>query len=190
MDAGPRELLERGALGRVVAVDGGDQRLEAARDEVLDVTAGGQLAHLLEDDVLDERRIGHDQAVADLHVAGALVLRPEGHRILGGDAAAFGGGLHFRGDSYEGRSDGRGLYRVLARSPSSPIRGNRVSALTRRPRRAPPRPRSTSPPARPGRAPGRRVRRPARGRGARARPRLARARGSLRRRARGPPRPP
>ena len=41
VDAGPGELLERRALGRVVAVDRGDQRLEAAGDEVLHLAAGG-----------------------------------------------------------------------------------------------------------------------------------------------------
>ena len=88
VDAGPRELLERGALLRVVAVDRGDQRLEAARDEVLDLAARRQLADLLEDDVLDQRRVGHHQAVADLEAAGRLVLTPQREGILRADAAA------------------------------------------------------------------------------------------------------
>src|SRR4029079_7025480 len=60
VDTGPRELLERGALLRVIAVDRVDQRLEAARDEVLNLAAGRKLADLLVDDVLHERRVGHD----------------------------------------------------------------------------------------------------------------------------------
>src|SRR4029078_1117101 len=55
VDARPRELLERGALGRVVAVDRGDQGLEAAGDEVLDLADGRQLTDLLEDDELNAR---------------------------------------------------------------------------------------------------------------------------------------
>ena len=102
VDAGPGELLERGALLRVVAVDRGDQRLEAAGDEVLDLAAGRELADLLEDDVLDQRRVGHDQAVARLDVTGAP-CRPARARgrpprrssswlLLGG------GGLHEGGE--------------------------------------------------------------------------------------------
>jgi hypothetical protein len=77
VDAGPCELLERGALGRVETVDRGDQGLEAAGDEVLGVAAGRQFADLLEDDVLDERRVRHHETVADLHVVGGLVLAPQ-----------------------------------------------------------------------------------------------------------------
>src|SRR3954469_18631188 len=87
VDARPRELLERGALLRVIAVDRGDQRLETTRDEVLDLAARRELAHLLEDDVLDERRVSHHQAVADLKAAGRLVLAPERKGILRADAA-------------------------------------------------------------------------------------------------------
>ena len=82
VDARPRELLERRALVGVVAVDRGDQGLEPARDEVVDLAARRQLAHLLEDDVLDQRGVGHDQAVAGLDVAGRLVPAPEGERVL------------------------------------------------------------------------------------------------------------
>src|SRR5262249_61151382 len=47
VDPGPRELLERGALVRVVAVDRPDQGLQAARDEVLHLAARRDLARLL-----------------------------------------------------------------------------------------------------------------------------------------------
>jgi carbon storage regulator len=94
VDAGPRELLERGPLGGVVTLDRRDQRLEAARDEILDVTAGRELADLLEHDVLHERRVGHHQAVADPRVAGGLVLAPEGERVVGGHPLARIGLLH------------------------------------------------------------------------------------------------
>ena len=91
VDPGPRELLERGALLRVVAVDRGDQRLQPAGDEVLDLTARRQLAHLLEDDVLHERRERHHEPVAGPHVSRALVLAPERVRLVRGDAVAAGG---------------------------------------------------------------------------------------------------
>ena len=95
VDARPRELLERRALRRVVAVDRRDQRLEPAGDEVLDLAAGGQLAHLLEDDVLDERGVGHDQPVARLEIGGLLVRAPEGEHVLGRDPLrAQRGGRH------------------------------------------------------------------------------------------------
>ena len=39
--SGPRVLLERRALGGVEAVDGRDQRDQAARDEVVELAVGG-----------------------------------------------------------------------------------------------------------------------------------------------------
>ena len=69
VDARPGELLERRALLRVVALDRVDQRLEPAGDEVLDLAARRDLAHLLVDDVLDHRREREDEPVADAAVA-------------------------------------------------------------------------------------------------------------------------
>ena len=40
VDARPQELLERGALGGVVAIDRGDERLEPARDVVVGLLVG------------------------------------------------------------------------------------------------------------------------------------------------------
>ena len=158
VDAGPGELLERGALLRVVAVDRGDQGLEAAGDEVLDLAAGRQLADLLEDDVLDERGVGHDQAVAGLDVAGLLVRRARGRgpprarsscvdvavAVFMGAGVAPGGWCD---------SGGRCGYRPGVQTPTSPFRGNRLPFQSRRPRPAPPRRRATAPPAPPARAP-------------------------------------
>src|SRR3954471_6567461 len=100
VDAGPRELLERGALLRVVAVDRVDERLEPARDEVLHLAARRQLAHLAIGDVLHQRRVGHDQPVTQAGVLRAVVLMPQLLGVLGRDpAAAWGLGLHGVGDS-------------------------------------------------------------------------------------------
>src|SRR6185437_13080533 len=73
VDAGPRELLERGAADGLVAVDRLDQRLERARDQVLAVAVRRERADLLVDDVLRERRVGHDEPVAGAQVAVLLV---------------------------------------------------------------------------------------------------------------------
>ena len=76
VDARPRELLERRALRGVVALDRADQGLQAAGEEVLDVTLRRDLADLAVDDVADHRGEGEDQAVPEPDVPGALVLLP------------------------------------------------------------------------------------------------------------------
>ena len=81
VDARPQELLERGALGGVVAVDRGDERLEPARDVVVGLLVGGDLADLAVDDVLDQRRVGHDQPVPQPRIVRGLVALPEGQSL-------------------------------------------------------------------------------------------------------------
>ncbi len=151
VDAGPRELLERGALGRVVAVDRGDQGLEAAGDEVLDLAARRQLADLLEDDVLHERREGHHEAIAHLQVASALVLAPERQRLIRGNAAAAGGRGGFMRDGLLTKRC-TGLTDWTCIGPGPDLLDHRfgviASSLTlNRPTPAPPRPPSTAPAA-------------------------------------------
>ena len=107
VDAGPDELLERRALLRVVAVDRRDQGLEAAGDEVVDLAACRQLTDLLEDDVLDERREGHDQPVPDPEVAGRLVFTPQREGIVRRHAVAVAcgrRGLHAVAELLRGRN--------------------------------------------------------------------------------------
>src|SRR6185295_5627260 len=90
VDARPRELLERRALFRVVAVDRRDQGLEAAGDEVLDLAARRQLAHLAVRDVLHERRVGHDEPVAERNVLRTAIFLPQMMGVLARDPAAAG----------------------------------------------------------------------------------------------------
>src|SRR3954452_18533374 len=118
VDAGPRELFERGALLGVVAVDRVDEGLEAAGDEVLHLAARRQLAHLAVGDVLHERGVGHDQPVAQRAVLRAAVLVPELLRVFRRDpAAARGLGLHLSWGLRDSRG-GRGqLHAVSAASP-------------------------------------------------------------------------
>jgi hypothetical protein len=87
VDARPRELLERRALGRVVALDRLDQRLQAAGDEVLDLAARRDLAHLLVDDVLDHRGEREHEPVADAAIARVAVLLPQCECLVGRDPA-------------------------------------------------------------------------------------------------------
>ena len=125
MDARPRELLERRALGRVVAVDRVDQRLEPAGDEVLDLAAGRHLAHLLVDDVLDQRGERQDEPVAHGAVVGLSVPMPEGESLVGRGATRRRGWGHanflfrFRGGS-GGGGDVGGIGAGAA-GPTSPL---------------------------------------------------------------------
>ena len=73
----PRELLQRPALLRVVTVDRADQCLKAAGDEVLNLAARRDLAHLAVDDVLHHRSECENQAVAQARVAAVLVGLPK-----------------------------------------------------------------------------------------------------------------
>src|SRR5690606_2184573 len=98
VDARPRELLERRALLGVVPLDRMDQRLQAARDEVLYLAARRDLADLLVDDVLHHRGEGEDEPVTHSPVAALLVLAPQRQRILRRDAGTTRGvELHCRG---------------------------------------------------------------------------------------------
>ena len=85
VDAGPGVLLERRALGRVVAVDRVDERLEAAGDEVLDLAAGRHLADLLVDDVLHHRGEGEHQAVAQRRGPSCGGIRATGRGVSSED---------------------------------------------------------------------------------------------------------
>jgi hypothetical protein len=76
LDSRPRILLERRALVGVVALDRADQRLQAARQEVLDLALRRHLADLAIDDVADHRHEHEDQPVAKLAIAAAVVLVP------------------------------------------------------------------------------------------------------------------
>ena len=127
VDPGPRELLERGALVGVVAVDRADQRLEAAGDEVLDLAAGRDLADLLVDDVLDHRREREHQAVAHPPVTGRVVLPPQLQRSLGGDALRRGFSRSLdRRSVFEGESNG-GRYRRWSGQSATEAGGARTS---------------------------------------------------------------
>jgi len=86
VDSRPGKLLERRTLRGVVAVDRADQRLEPARDEVLNVTAGRDLADLLVDDVLHHRGEGENESIAEPSVAGFPVFSPQCEHLLWRDA--------------------------------------------------------------------------------------------------------
>ena len=72
-------------LARVVAVDRDDQRLQAAGDEVLDLRVGRHLADLAVDDVLDHRREGEHQPVAQPGVVGLRGTRLQSARLSSAD---------------------------------------------------------------------------------------------------------
>src|SRR4051794_192164 len=118
VNAGPRVLLERCALLRVVALDRVDERLQATGDEVLGLAASWHLAQLLVDDVLDQGGEGQDKAVTQRTIVRAAILAPEGEGVLRGHPAC--------------RATGRGGERH-ARSPSR-VRdrtGRRIGSLWR-----------------------------------------------------------
>jgi len=82
----------------LVALDRPDQAEEAVRDEVALVDMGWQAGAEPAGDVLHERRVGEDEAVADLLIARAPVVEPEllclvGPRRHAGENTAFPGGL-------------------------------------------------------------------------------------------------
>ena len=83
-DARPGVLLERRALGRVEPVDRGDQGEQAARDEVVELAVGGQLAHLAAGEVLHHRGVGQHEAVARGDVAALDPGAPQRLCALGG----------------------------------------------------------------------------------------------------------
>src|SRR5205823_14804593 len=109
VDAGPRVLLERRALLGVVAVDRGDQRLEAAGDEVIDLAARRELADLVVDDVLHERSEREHDPIAELRIVRLPVLLPKREGLLVGHALpALGIQLHRMLGAPSGKA-GRGL---------------------------------------------------------------------------------
>src|SRR5205823_5991538 len=75
VDAGPRVLLEGRAALWIEAVDSGDQRLQPAREQIVNLAPGGELANLPVHDVLDDPRVGDHQAVPDPGIARPAVLR-------------------------------------------------------------------------------------------------------------------
>src|SRR4051794_15935457 len=97
VDPRPRELLERRALARVPAVDRADELDEARGDQILDVAAGRQLGRLAVGQELDERRVAHDEPVAQPDVARALVLEPQPAGLVALDPALTGLRVHGQG---------------------------------------------------------------------------------------------
>ena len=97
LDPGHRVGLELHVAPRVVALDRADQAEEAVGDEVTLVHMGRQSGAQPAGDVLHERRVREDEAVADLLVAGPPEFEPQllglvGHRH-DGENTAFPGGL-------------------------------------------------------------------------------------------------
>ena len=85
VDARPQELLERRALGRVVAVQRAQDRLQARGDEVLHVAPGRELADLAVGDPLDHRGVREHEAVPEGRVARGPPGVPQGEgRVLVG----------------------------------------------------------------------------------------------------------
>ena len=77
LDPRDRVRLELDVAVGVVALDRADQPEQAVRDEVALVDVRGQAAAEPAGDVLDERRVGEDQPVAERLVLRALVRAPE-----------------------------------------------------------------------------------------------------------------
>ena len=77
LDPRDRVRLELHVARRVVALDRADQAEEAVRDEVALVDVGRQPGAEPPGDVLDERRVGEDQPVAELLVAGLPEFEPQ-----------------------------------------------------------------------------------------------------------------
>jgi hypothetical protein len=85
--ARPGVLLEGRTALRVESVDGRDERLDATREEVVDLAPRRQLAHLPVHDVLDDAGVGQHEPVAQPRIAGAAVLRVYGQRLGVGEPA-------------------------------------------------------------------------------------------------------
>ena len=83
LDARDRVGLELDVAVGVVALDRADQAEQAVRDEVALVDVRGQPAAEPAGDVLDERRVGEDQPVAERAVAALPVLAPERLGVFG-----------------------------------------------------------------------------------------------------------
>src|SRR5919201_1702954 len=82
LDPRDRVRLEFDVPVRVVALDGVDQTEQAVRNKVVLLDVRREAATEATSDELDERRIGEDEAVADLLVSRAAVLPPEALRVL------------------------------------------------------------------------------------------------------------
>ena len=83
LDPRDRVRLELHVAVRLVPLDRGDQAEQPVRDEVAVVDVRGQSAAEPAGDVLDERRVGEDQPVADRLVVRALERPPELVDVLG-----------------------------------------------------------------------------------------------------------
>ena len=83
LDPRDRVRLELDVTVGVVALDRADQAEQPVLDEVALVDMARQAAADAAGDVLDERRVGEDQAFAKRLVAGLAVLLPERLRVLG-----------------------------------------------------------------------------------------------------------
>src|SRR5579884_62298 len=77
LDASHGIRLELHVARRVVALDRPDQPEQAVRDEVALVDVGGEARAEAARDVLHERRVREDEAIADLLVARAPEVQPE-----------------------------------------------------------------------------------------------------------------
>jgi hypothetical protein len=77
LDAGDRIGLELDLALELEALDGRDQAAEAVGDEVGLLDVRGQARGHPARDVLDERRVGHDETFAGAGVPVALVLAPQ-----------------------------------------------------------------------------------------------------------------
>ena len=84
LDARDRVGLELDVAPEVEALDRADQAEEAVRDEVSLLHVRREAAPEAAGDVLDERRVREDQAIAQGTVAGALELAPECVGVEGG----------------------------------------------------------------------------------------------------------
>ena len=100
VDPRPQELLERGAAVGVVAVQRRDHGDQPARDVVVGLLVRRHLRQLAEDDVLDHRRVRHDQAVALPGLAGGLVALPQPEGLRGRRASARGDARLLQGDGH------------------------------------------------------------------------------------------
>jgi hypothetical protein len=83
LDSRNRVRLELDVPVRVVALDRADQPEQPVLDEVTFVDVARQAAADAPGDVLDERRIGENQALAQRLLAGPAVLLPERKGLIG-----------------------------------------------------------------------------------------------------------